>query len=224
MNRSTRRTTVAATVGAPVAALVLALSGCVAWTPQTAASPYEAGDGSNAQVGGRGEIGGIKLRNFLLVSEEEGAPGVLVGGILNETGEPVQVQLQVQPAAAGVDQPTILAQRTVDTRPDVLTQVGGNGTVQIQVPSVPLPPGALLSLVVQTPLGGTRMSLPILPPAGAYSVITPTAASPSPSPTASGGATASPSPSESGEPAATPSPDESGGATATASASPTESG
>ena len=86
-------------VGSVAAGLVLALAGCSGTNPATIATPFDPAEGRNAQIGGEpgngggdGNYqgnGGIKLRNFLIVSQGNGQPGVVVGAVSNDTGQPV---------------------------------------------------------------------------------------------------------------------------------------
>ena len=46
------------------------------------------GDGRSAAIGGDDGNGGVKLRNFLVVSDGSGKPGTLVGAVSNETAGP----------------------------------------------------------------------------------------------------------------------------------------
>ena len=172
-----------------LAGLSLIASGCSLAAPTPITSPYAASDGSNAQLA-TPDGGTVKFLNFLLVSAAKGKPGVLVGAVTTDGGNPVQVQLSVLDAAGQ----NAIGQTNLTATPGQLTQVGPGGTVSLQVSSVPQPPGAGLMLHAQTPDGGTDFELPVLAPQNAYATITPTeSAAPSPSASSS----ASPSPSSS---------------------------
>ena len=214
MKRSTRRPAVTLAGATLAAGLSLGLAGCGFYIPQTVTEPYEAGDGTNAILGGaaNGE-GGLKLRNFLLVTAAQGEPGVLVGAIANDTGSAVPVTLTLTPAAGGETASpqgteNVLARTTVTARPGVLTQVGpaGGGVTAtgggwLQVPSTPVAPGGIVTLRVETPqAGGTQLELRVLQSSLYYSSVTPTAGAGTRSP---GGTSASPTESAAPDAAAT---------------------
>jgi hypothetical protein len=231
------------------AGVALALAGCSATNPATIATPFNPGEGGSAQLGGEpgkgggnGNYqgnGGIKLRNFLVVSQGKDKPGVIVGGISNDTGEAATVQLQL--AAEGSDgQPQSLGETSVQVEPGQFVQFGNPAGVSgsaspgstetdatapaagpyvwFQVPTMPVIPGSIITMNARTStLGGTSFNVPVYPPREYYANLTPTSS-------ARQSATLSPtgSPSTSVDPsgAATQSPSESG---ASESASPTSS-
>jgi hypothetical protein len=233
------------------AGVALALTGCSATNPATIATPFNPGEGSSAQLGGEpgnggGEgnyqgNGGIKLRNFLVVSQGKDKPGVIVGGISNDTGEAATVQLQL--AAEGTDgQPQPLGETSVQVEPGQFVQFGkaagvsgsaspgstetdetapGAGPyVWFQVPTVPVIPGSVITMNARTStLGGTSFNVPVYPTREYYASLTPTSSA-SPSSSATLSPTGSPSTSVNPSGAATQSPSGSG---ASESASPTSS-
>ncbi len=91
-SRGVVRVRVAAAV---VVGLTLGLAGCSATNPPDVLAVTDPGDGRSGAIGGNNGNGGVKLRNFLVVSDGNGKPGTLVGAISNETGAPVQVTLTV---------------------------------------------------------------------------------------------------------------------------------
>jgi len=189
------------------AGIALALAGCSGTNPATIATPFNPGDGGSAQLGGEpgnggndGNYqgnGGIKLRNFLVVSQGKDKPGVIVGGISNDTGEAATVQLQL--AAEGSDgQPQSLGETSVQVKPGEFVQFGNpagasgsaspTGTqsdanapaagpnVWFQVPTVPVIPGSIITMNARTStLGGTSFNVPVYPAVEYYSNLTPTA-------------------------------------------------
>lgn len=203
MKRNTSRRTGSLLAGAGVTSLALLLSGCSFWAPQTAAQPYVPSDGAAADIG-RLEYGGVKLRNFLLVSGKKGAPGALVGAVVNEGTEPVTVQIGVFARdAGGQGQP--LASTSVTARAGELVKVGaGDGGPALRVPEVPEAPGSVLVMRVSTAQGGATLQLPVLPPVGPYASISPGSTSPAtPRPSDSGSPRPSQSPSPTGSPSTT---------------------
>jgi hypothetical protein len=233
------------------AGLALALAGCSGTNPATIATPFNPGDGGSAQLGGEpgnggGEgnyqgNGGIKLRNFLVVSKGKGEPGVVVGGISNDTGQDATVQLML--ATDGSDgSPQSLGQTSVQVKPGEFVQFGnpaalsssaGSGSseaeatapgagpsVWFQVPTVPVIPGSVITMNARTStLGGTSFNVPVYPTREYYASLTPTSSA-SPSSSATLSPTGSPSTSVNPSGAATQSPSGSG---ASESASPTSS-
>jgi hypothetical protein len=153
-----------------LAGLTLVASGCTLASPKTITTPYQAADGTNAQVSLSGG-GTVKFRDFLLVSASKGSPGVLVGAIAVDGTQPQQVRVRV----LGADDQSVLGQGTVTAQPGQLTQIGPSGDTSVQVSDVPLPPGSVLHLQADTGSGGTDFSLPVLAPVNQYSTITPSA-------------------------------------------------
>jgi hypothetical protein len=76
---------------AAVAGMVLSMlgiTGCSVINEQSTTRQYAASDGIVEN------LGDIELRNILIVSAEEGAPGTLLGTIFNKSDEPVQVRIE----------------------------------------------------------------------------------------------------------------------------------
>jgi hypothetical protein len=119
--------------GVAVAGVALALAGCSVTNPATIATPFDPADGRNGQIGGEpgngggdGNYqgnGGIKLRNFLIVSQGNGQPGVVVGAISNDTGQAARVALIVA-GTDGSGQATELGTTTVSLPPGGFVQIG----------------------------------------------------------------------------------------------------
>jgi len=119
-SRGGMRLRVAAAV---VAALTLALAGCTRTSPPGVLAVTDPGDGRSGAIGGDAGNGGVKLRNFLVVSEGNGKPGTLVGAISNETNGPVQVTLTVvQTDQSGQQSP--IGSTSVSLKPSEFVQFG----------------------------------------------------------------------------------------------------
>ena len=120
-------------VGLAAACAALALASCSTMNPATIATPFDPADGRNAQIGGEpgnggGEgnyqgNGGIKLRNFLIVSQGNGQPGVVVGAVSNDTGQPVRVSLTLG-SSSGSGQAQELGSTTISLPPGGFVQLG----------------------------------------------------------------------------------------------------
>jgi hypothetical protein len=224
------------------AGVALALAGCSATNPATIATPFNPGEGGSAQLGGEpgngggdGNYqgnGGIKLRNFLVVSQGKGEPGVVVGGISNDTDQDATVQLMLATAGSdGASQP--LGQTSVQVKPGQFVQFGNPAAVSasaspgssqpdasapaagpyvwFQVPTVPVIPGSIITMQARTStLGGTSFNVPVYPALEYYANLTPTAGA---TPTSSVTLSPTGSPTQSANPsgAATQSPTGTGG-------------
>ncbi len=152
------------TAAAACALLLLpGLSACSFTNPKTTATTYAAADGTNDQIIDEATGASVELRNMLLVAQEEDGPGTLVGVAANTGAQPVRVTFTVLDGdGQSVGTGTVLAGS------GELTSIGTDGTA-VRVASVPVPPGANLTLVVETPAGGSqRMTLPVLAAEGPY--------------------------------------------------------
>jgi hypothetical protein len=122
LSRGVVRVRVAAAV---VVGLTLALAGCTATSPPDVLAVTDPGDGRSAAIGGDAGNGGVKLRNFLVVSDGNGKPGTLVGAISNETGGAVQVTLTVVQTDANGQQAPV-GSTSVSLKPSEFVQFGGS--------------------------------------------------------------------------------------------------
>ncbi len=217
-----------------VAGVALALTGCTATSPQQTATPFEAGEGRNARIGGTDENSGIKLRNFLLVSNAQGGPGQVVGAISNQTDNEADVQLAVVTTTSDGQQQAA-GQTVVKVPAGGFVQVGspsaatGSATpggsaaaspagqvVPFDIASVPQPPGALVTLDARTAtVGGTSFQIPVLPASGYYEGYLPSGSATSQPSTVTPSGSLSPSANPSGAGQQSPSP--AGSATGAAS-------
>jgi hypothetical protein len=215
-SRGVVRVRVAAAV---VVGLTLALAGCTATSPPGVLAVTDPGDGRSAAIGGEGGNGGVKLRNFLVVSDGQGKAGTLVGAISNETTGPVQVTLTVVSTDQSGQQSPV-GSTNVSLQPSEFVQFGGptlaagtaaaspSGTaggnvpgatgrvLGYRIPAVPERSGEVIQLFARTAQGGATINMPILPPVGEYAQLAPAAgssATSSPSPTSSPGESSSPS-------------------------------
>jgi hypothetical protein len=195
---------------AAVAAVPL-LSACATFSPATTAVPYNASDGTSVQ------LGQLEAVNLLVVGSEKGGQGVLSGALVNKGTDDLTVAISAQGAPIPVTI-TVPGSRMVSLTADSASQVSGGGlapstSATVLVPSLPVAPGANLTVQLATRPGGqTQVIVPVLLPLNEYATITapptPTATqspteSPSESPTAS--PTESPSSSESAQPTTSPS-------------------
>jgi hypothetical protein len=171
-----------------LAGLTLVATGCSLASPTSTDTPYTPSDGTNADLNIPGS-GAVKFRNFLLVTQGKGKPGVLVGSISTNATKPVDIQVAVLSA----DGSSPIGQATVTAKPDQLVQLGSDGSSTVQVSDVPLPPGSLLKISAHTVGGNADFDLPVIAQQNQYASITASetsapassSASESPSPTAS---------------------------------------
>jgi hypothetical protein len=145
------RTLRATALATGVAVLGLALAGCSTTNRITTADPYGPSDGI------RVELGDVRGSNLLVVSEAEGEPGNLLGGLVNEGTEPRTVTV-----SAGDDS------TDVKLGPKETVLLGGgdapeDGQASVIFESVDVPPGAVLKVTFSTPEDGSvTADLPVL--------------------------------------------------------------
>lgn len=128
-------------------AVTLVLSAC-AGEGFTTAQRTNHGDGARADLGTQ-----IGVENLLLLTEEEGAPGQLVGGAVNHWSQGTDVSF----TAAGVEETVTVsvgAGETVLLHPDHQS---------IVLPAVPSAPGTNLEFQISTPeAGSVTVPVPVL--------------------------------------------------------------
>lgn len=145
-----------------VAAAALTLSACQITSPVTTDMGYDPADGVSV------DVGDVAVRDLLVVSEGDGAPGIVSGLVVNNSAEPVEVTLAVNVEG----QMTALSPvATVPAGQAVrLDGQGSEGGTPVTLPAVPVGAGGNLDIVVQTSLGAADSSLvPVLLPEGPYS-------------------------------------------------------
>jgi hypothetical protein len=120
------RGVVRARVAAALAGLALGLAGCSVTSPPDVLKVTDPGDGRSAAIGGDAGNGGVKLRNFLVVSDGSGKPGTLVGAVSNETNGNVQVTLTVV-ATDQSGQQNPVGSTNLSLKPSEFVQFGGPG-------------------------------------------------------------------------------------------------
>jgi len=197
--RLTRRRLAAA---AAVAAIPL-LSACATFSPATTAVPYNASDGASVQ------LGQLEAANLLVVGSEKGGTGVLSGALVNKGTNDLTVAISTQGAPTPVTV-TVPGNRMVSLTAGSGGPLAGGaanneGSATVLVPSLPVAPGANVTVQLATRSGGqTQVFVPVLLPQNEYATITapPTAtAAPTQSPTGE----PAPTGNESAEPTTSPS-------------------
>jgi hypothetical protein len=139
----------------------LALGACSTQSPAQTTVEYQPADGIDV------DLGAVQARGLVLVSAAKGAAGVLIGSLINSGSDPVTVTFLTAEQAQG----------SPPTGPTM--QLKGNEQQPIdgiQFPNVPVAPGDLTNIVLQTKAGGQVFAnVPVLLPDGYYSSSTPTA-------------------------------------------------
>jgi hypothetical protein len=145
------RTLRAAAFGAGLAVVGLALAGCSATNPMTTQDAYSASDGVVAVLG---DVRGL---NLLVLSEAEGDPGSLQGGLVNDGTSDRLVTLAVGDQATTV---------SVGPKETVLLGLGrgtDEGHAEVLFPAMEVPPGAMQPITISTPeAGSTVVEVPVL--------------------------------------------------------------
>lgn len=180
---------VAASVVA-VSALTL-ISGCALSNPVQTNVAYMPADGVST------DIGQLAIRDLLLVSSGSGA-AVLSGSARNAGSETLTVQLTPQGGAA----PT--GGSELELGPSEQVNLATKG---LQLNGVEAKPGSLVTMAVTSSIGGTAvLRVPVLPAAGPYATLTPSAPGPAATPGGAAGITETVAPTATSDasPTATP--------------------
>ncbi|GAA4112637.1 hypothetical protein GCM10022415_07530 [Knoellia locipacati] len=168
--QTTPRHRLRAVLGAAVLGTTL-LGGCAVFNPQQTDYAYQAADGVNVT------FGDLDVRGLAVIADTKGAPGVLIGQLVNTSDDDLDVSL-----ASEGSQPT---QVTVPRHGSL--SLGEDGE-SVTLSSVSAAPGDVLNVQVSTAATGQNIAtVPVLPALGYYKDMTPApAASPSASASASG--------------------------------------
>jgi hypothetical protein len=159
-----------------MAAIALTLAGCAALSPAVTTTPYPAADGVQLDLPGTS----VKLRDFLVVGTAQGAPAEVIGVVINNGSSPIQISLQADLGSTA--QPT---QTLVRVEAQSLVRLGPDQAVQMELPQLPVAPGASTTISAATTAGGTAsLVVPVLLAQGVYASLTPAPTTAAPSPTA----------------------------------------
>jgi hypothetical protein len=146
---------------ATVAGAVLALSGCQVMSPIQTTVPYQSADGVSV------DLGNVQIRDLVVVTATRGGAGTLSGLVVNKSTEPVTVTFTT---GTGVD----ASARAIIPAGAPTRLSGVQGVTPVTIPSLPAAPGDVVKVIVSTPdAGAPVVSVPVLPPTGYYSSITP---------------------------------------------------
>lgn len=136
---------------------VVGLSACSLTSPTTTMVRYAPGDG--VEIDGES----VDVRDLLVISHGEGAPGVVLGTVVNRTPEPVTVTV----SAAGTD-----LSPQVEIGPDSSVRLdgqGGDGSGEaVSIPSVDSPAGQSVEIRITTDTETVAAVAPVLLPRDHY--------------------------------------------------------
>jgi hypothetical protein len=136
----------------------VALSACQTQSPVQTNYTYNPADGVPV------DLGAVQVRDLVVVSSGQGKPGVLSGAISNTGSDTARVAFALPNA-----QPVY-----TEAKPHSQENLAG-GSGQVQLPTVPVAPGGVVTLTVQSPKAPTAVvTVPVLPPNLYYATITPT--------------------------------------------------
>ncbi|MEZ0165327.1 hypothetical protein AB2L27_11215 [Kineococcus sp. LSe6-4] len=164
-------------------AAVLGVAGCSVFSPPTVLKPYAPSDGSQTRVGG------VEVRNVLLVSTGVDQPGVLSAVLVNSGDQIADVSVSVdveagtpttqsytlaENAALHIGDPEAVSQDAASTAG--AESANDQRVAWLQVPQVPVVPGQ--TVPVSFTVGGEEASVnaQVLLPCFEYATLTPTAA------------------------------------------------
>lgn len=162
---------------------VLGVAGCSVFSPATVLKPYSPSDGTGAS------IGGVDVRNVLVVSSGVDQPGVVSLVLVNSSADDasVAVSADVDAGEAPSQSFFVPAGRSVHVgdasavaAPEEATTDGEGAAAPLvgwlQIPQVPALPGETIPMTFRVSGDSTEVAAPVVLPCYEYSTITPTAA------------------------------------------------
>lgn len=135
----------AALVVPVLAGAVLALGACSATNPMTTKNDYQASDGVAA------DIGDLHLGNLIVLTAEEGGAGTVIGYARNRGPEQVTATIEVDGDGG-----------TVRLGGGETASIGPERDSEVEVGSVPAPPGALVEVTITSDAGEVTVQAPVL--------------------------------------------------------------
>lgn len=146
---------------APLAAIgaAIALAGCQTQSPIQTDVPYQPADGVAV------DLGSVQIRNLVVIADAKGGPGVLSGAVVNRGGTSERITI----ASEGGTPVTLEASAY---QAESISQDS-----PAQLASVPVAPGDVLTLTVQSERSGINVvQVPVLPATGYYETFKPSEA------------------------------------------------
>ncbi len=142
----------------PVVASAALLAGCQLTSPVQTDVPYQPADGVAV------DMGAVQIRDLVVVAEQEGGPGTIVGSLSNDADQAAQVQI----AGEGGQPVTIEA--------PAHSHVSLSTTTKVTLPAVASAPGGVVTLQVGTSESGANVvTVPVLPATEYYEPFKPEA-------------------------------------------------
>ncbi|MGB3829690.1 MAG: hypothetical protein WA962_13030 [Ornithinimicrobium sp.] len=143
-------------------AAAFALSACQLNSPVQTNDPYDPADGVSA------ETDDMEVLDLVVISEGNGAPGVISGYVVNTSSEPLTVQVALEADGARTElTPSVEVSRSQGVRMDGKTD-DGEFVDPVRADSVPGVPGGMVSLRLSTADSAVSTLVPVLPPDGVY--------------------------------------------------------
>lgn len=131
------------------AAIVLGTTGCSMLSTQATTIPYSPADGVNVP-----DAGPLKVRNALIVANEDGTVGNFVAAIVNETSDPQTLHLEANDGSIA---------ETVRVPANSTVSLGGDGSRPLRLEGIDTKPGADLDMYFQSgDAGGVLATVPVL--------------------------------------------------------------
>lgn len=192
-------------------ALALTVSGCQYTSEITTMKTYDPGDGVSAQ------IGALHVNDLLVISQQQGGPGNVLGLAINGSGQPERISVSTVEAG---QQGGGSGAAAVDVPANGTAQLTSGSGQALSVPAVQVPPGAMVQLLVRSNTGQTVVDAPVLPAEGYYANYGPAGGGGSPTASPTQSPAQSPTQSPTQAPNASPTQEPAPTAT-TATASPT---
>lgn len=148
-------------VAASTLALVAGLGACQMASPITTDMSYDAADGVSV------DLEDVVIRDLLVVSEGNGASGVVSGLVVNKGTEEVTLTLQAEDEALT---PEVTVAPGTSVRLDGTDPLTGEAGEPVTVPALQGGAGSSLTLRFATSAGAADSALvPVLSPTGPYS-------------------------------------------------------
>ena len=135
------------------AAVLLGTTGCAFITPQGTTVQYSPSDGVTIP-----DSGPLKVRNALIVSEEDGGPGNMIAAVVNETDESHTLHIELGEGASAQE----ITVR-VPARSAVSLGNPAGDTPPLEIDAVDGPPGATVPVYFQSgDAEGVLWQVPVL--------------------------------------------------------------
>lgn len=151
-----------AAVAVSALALATGLGACQLASPITTDLSYDPADGVSL------DLEDVVVRDLLVISEGEGAPGTLSGLVVNRGTEEVTLTIQTDAGEEPLS-PEVSVSPGTSVRLDGVDPVSGETGEPVAVPEVPGRAGTYLTVSILTSTGASDAArVPVLPPTGHY--------------------------------------------------------